>query len=368
MAYHKFNLLLHDNMHISRQITVKQYIILILCVKHVFVYLYLRCHLLILSLFTLYYSVKYCSFVHMKWNVVLYGLLFSGLGVFSYLLLANYSELPPQVSDILYSKGAFIFFISAFNILGYSTLRLSSWLNNQYALNLRKRWKIITIYIAVTLLFFLLNYSLLIIGKLLVGSYNIFIFPNGGWRILILVWLVELVIVGLLLSNRSIQNTLKLQQEAAELQKENNTARYAALQNQLNPHFLFNSLNTLIAEIEYNPSNAVRFTKHLSSVYRYVLQSQDKTLVPLNEELDFMKSYLFLHEVRLGNCISCECLVPDDYSDAMLPPLTLQLLVENVIKHNSITSGKPMRIHIDIENNYLIVSNPIQPKKSNASS
>ena len=304
----------------------------------------------------------------MKWNVVLYGLLFSGLGVFSYLLLANYSELPPQVSDILYSKGAFIFFISAFNILGYSSLRLSSWLNNQYALNLRKRWKIITIYIAVTLLFFLLNYSLLIIGKLLVGSYNIFIFPNGGWRILILVWLVELVIVGLLLSNRSIQNTLKLQQEAAELQKENNTARYAALQNQLNPHFLFNSLNTLIAEIEYNPSNAVRFTKHLSSVYRYVLQSQDKTLVPLNEELDFMKSYLFLHEVRLGNCISCECLVPDDYSDAMLPPLTLQLLVENVIKHNSITSGKPMRIHIDIENNYLIVSNPIQPKKSNDSS
>ena len=141
-----------------------------------------------------------------------------------------------------------------------------------------------------------------------------------------------------------------------------------ALQNQLNPHFLFNSLNTLIAEIEYNPSNAVRFTKHLSSVYRYVLQSQDKTLVPLNEELDFMKSYLFLHEVRLGNCISCECLVPDDYSDAMLPPLTLQLLVENVIKHNSITSGKPMRIHINIENNYLIVSNPIQPKKSNDSS
>ena len=161
---------------------------------------------------------------------------------------------------------------------------------------------------------------------------------------------------------------MKLQQEAAELQKENNTARYTALQNQLNPHFLFNSLNTLIAEIEYNPSNAVRFTKHLSSVYRYVLQSQDKTLVPLNEELDFMKSYLFLHEVRLGNCISCECLVPDDYSDAMLPPLTLQLLVENVIKHNSITSGKPMRIHIDIENNYLIVSNPIQPKKSNDSS
>ena len=91
----------------------------------------------------------------MKWNVTLYGLLFSGLGHFSYLLLANYSDLSPHVADMLFSKVLFIFFITAFNILGYSTLRLSSWLNSQYALNIRKRWKIITIYIAVTLLFFL---------------------------------------------------------------------------------------------------------------------------------------------------------------------------------------------------------------------
>ena len=124
----------------------------------------------------------------------------------------------------------------------------------------------------------------------------------------------------------------------------------------------------MIAEIEYNPANAVRFTKHLSSVYRYVLQSQDKVLVPLSEELEFMKSYLFLHEVRLGNCISYKCHLPEDYPEAMLPPLTLQLLVENVIKHNSITSNKPMQINIEIENYYLTVSNPIQPKKSNDTS
>lgn len=74
----------------------------------------------------------------MKWNVTLYGLLFSGLGAFSYLLLANYSDLSPHVADMLFSKGAFIFFITAFNILGCSTLRLSSWLNSQYALNIRK--------------------------------------------------------------------------------------------------------------------------------------------------------------------------------------------------------------------------------------
>ena len=78
-----------------------------------------------------------------------------------------------------------------------------------------------------------------------------------------------------------MQATLRLQQQAADLQKENNTARYTALQNQLNPHFLFNSLNTLIAEIEYDPANAVHFTKNLSNVYRYVLQCQEKPLITL---------------------------------------------------------------------------------------
>ncbi len=304
----------------------------------------------------------------MKWNAILYGLLFSGLGAFSYLLLVNYTELSAHVADVLYSKGAFVFFVAAFNVLGYSTLRISSWMNDQYALNIRKRWKIVVIYAIVMLLLLLLNYSLLVVAKMLVGMDDPLIFPNGGWRILLVVWLVELVILGLLLANRSIQNTLKLQQEAAALQKENNTARYTALQNQLNPHFLFNSLNTLIAEIEYNPDNAVRFTKNLSSVYRYVLQSQDKTLVSLGEELEFLDSYLFLHKVRLGDCISCVCDIPADLTEAMLPPLTLQLLVENVIKHNTITSARPMKIDIFVQEDRLVVANLVQPCKSRESS
>ena len=160
----------------------------------------------------------------------------------------------------------------------------------------------------------------------------------------------------------------RLQQKAAQLQKENNAARYTALQNQLNPHFLFNSLNTLIAEIEYNPSNAVRFTRNLSDVYRYVLQSQDKTLITLGEELEFIQSYLFLHEVRLGNCITCNITIPTEAMEYQLPPLTLQLLVENVIKHNSINSNKPMDITIQIVDHFLVVSNPIHAKKSDTTS
>ena len=304
----------------------------------------------------------------MRWNHLIYCLLFSGLGAFSYLLLVNYTDLTPRIADALYSRGAFVFFILAFNVLGYTTLRISSWINTQYAVNVRYRWKIPAIYIAVMSLYLLLNYGLLISAKLLAGSSNPFTFAGGGWRLLIIVWLVELVILGLVLSNRSMLNALRLQRKTAKLQAENDTARYTALQNQLNPHFLFNSLNTLIAEIEYNPGNAVSFTKHLSSVYRYVLQSQSKTLVTLSEELEFTRSYLFLHEVRLGNCLHCEYDIPADSKDSLLPPLTLQLLVENVIKHNSITQSKPMTITIRIENEYLEVSNPIHPKKTTASS
>lgn len=300
----------------------------------------------------------------MKRSTLLYSLLFSGLGVFSFLLLVNYTDLPATVINTVHWVGACLFFIIGFNILGYFTIRISSWINNQYALNIRSRGKIAAAYLLVMFLYLLLNYALLVTAKMLVGASSPFVFPNGGMRILLVVWLVELVILGLLLANRSIQNTLELQQQTAELQKENNVARYTALQSQLNPHFLFNSLNTLIAEIEYNPANAVSFTKSLSNVYRYVLQCQDKTLVTLSEELTFMDSYLFLHKVRMGDCITCNVDIPSDYRESLLPPLTLQLLVENVIKHNSIAMNRPMEINISIKDNWLVVSNRVCPKKS----
>ncbi|WP_106831557.1 sensor histidine kinase [Parabacteroides pacaensis] len=300
----------------------------------------------------------------MKWNKVIYTLLFSGLGAFSYSLLSNYTDVSSRVAEALYSRGALLFMIVAFNLLGYSTLRLSEWLNNQYQQNIYRKWKICSVYIAVSLLFLSLNYSLFIMARLLAGADHIFRLADSGRYLLIVVWLVELVVIGLLLANRTQQANQLLQQEAAKLQIENTQAKYTALQSQLNPHFLFNSLNTLIAEIKYNPDNAVCFTQHLSNVYRYVLQSQDKNLVPLGEEVEFMHSYLFLHKVRLGNCIHCDCRIPVEYMECQIPPLTLQLLVENVIKHNSISLGKPMTIRIETENGYLVVSNSISPKKN----
>lgn len=303
--------------------------------------------------------------VNIKLNHLLYTTLFSGLGVFSFFLLANYPVFSDRVLEALYPVGTLLFFILAFNLLGYSTIRLSTWVDNQYSMNIHRRWKLIFVYTVVMLMFFFLNYGLLVAAKLLVGAAHPLVFPNGGWRILILVWLVELVILGLLLANRSMQHTLKLQQQAAALQEENNIARYTALQNQLNPHFLFNSLNTLISEIRFNPRNAELFTQHLSDVYRYTLQCQNQRLVTLQDELGFLDSYIFLHQVRLGDCVHVQNDIPEEWNELKVPPLTLQLLVENVIKHNVIHIGKPMVIELrgELEPPVLIVINPVRPKK-----
>lgn len=305
--------------------------------------------------------------IGLKGNV-LYTVLFSVLGVFSYILLINYAPITNRVADDISSVGVLFFFILAFNLLGFATLQVSSWINKMYIGHVHNQWKIIFIYIGVTFAFLVLNYSLLVVAKLLAKATHPFLFPNGGWKILILVWLVELVVLGLVLANRFMQQSLQFQAQAAKLQKENNTARYTALQQQLNPHFLFNSLNTLVAEINYNPQNAIIFTQRLSDVYRYVIQCQNSNLVSLADELEFIKSYLFLHEVRLGECISCRIDVDEEHKECLLPPLTLQLLIENVIKHNSISLSKPMSIDIFVDKDMLIISNPIRLKKNNSSS
>lgn len=296
-------------------------------------------------------------------NRWLSALLFSGLGLFAWLLLTGYTDLSPATENVLRTRWGAFFLVGLFNALGFLTLRISAWLNAQYLLHARRRWKIVAAYLGVLGMFLAVDYGFLVAGKLLAGSQHPFTFPNGGVRMLIVVWLVELAVLGLLLANRSMWQALRLRERAAELQRENNTARYAALQQQLNPHFLFNSLNTLIAEIEYDPAQAVSFTRRLSEVYRYVLQVQDRPLVTLDEELRFAEAYLYLHRVRLGDCLGCRMEIPDELRESRLPPLTLQLLIENVIKHNAITVSRPLEIVITAGGGWLTVSNPIRPKR-----
>lgn len=141
------------------------------------------------------------------------------------------------------------------------------------------------------------------------------------------------------------------------------SAQFESLKNQIDPHFLFNSLNVLSSLIEENPENAQRFTTSLSKIYRYVLEQKDKELVSVSEELAFAKTYMNLLKMRFENSITYDIPADFDNLEAKVVPLSLQLLLENTIKHNVVSEKKPLHIKIYIENNYLIVENNLQKKE-----
>jgi sensor histidine kinase YesM len=141
------------------------------------------------------------------------------------------------------------------------------------------------------------------------------------------------------------------------------SAKFESLKNQIDPHFLFNSLNVLSSLIEENPDNAQRFTTSLSKIYRYVLEQKDKELVTVEEELAFAKTYMNLLKMRFENSISYELPEGFDNLEAKVVPLSLQLLLENTIKHNVVSEQKPLHIKIFIKDNYLVVQNDLQKKE-----
>lgn len=141
------------------------------------------------------------------------------------------------------------------------------------------------------------------------------------------------------------------------------SAQFESLKNQIDPHFLFNSLNVLSSLIEENPESAQKFTTSLSKVYRYVLEQKDKELVSVAEELKFAKTYMNLLKMRFENSITFE--IPEDFDneEAKVVPLSLQLLLENCIKHNVVSEAKPLHIKISIESGQLVITNNLQKKE-----
>jgi len=140
-------------------------------------------------------------------------------------------------------------------------------------------------------------------------------------------------------------------------------AKFETLKNQIDPHFLFNSLNVLSSLIEENPENAQRFTTSLSKIYRYVLEQKDKELISVTEELSFAKTYMNLLKMRFENSLFYELPEIILNPEAKVVPLSLQLLLENTVKHNVVSEQKPLHIRIFIEDDYLIVQNDFQKKE-----
>ena len=160
------------------------------------------------------------------------------------------------------------------------------------------------------------------------------------------------------------KNSVKQESTKQEIVAKTETAKFESLKNQLDPHFLFNSLNVLTSLIGENPQQAERFTTKLSKVYRYVLEQRNKDLVPIEEELKFAKTYMELLGMRFEEAVQFN--IPDNISNNELKivPLSLQLLLENAVKHNVVSTSKPLTINIYEEGNYLIITNNVNPKEA----
>lgn len=153
--------------------------------------------------------------------------------------------------------------------------------------------------------------------------------------------------------------------EAEELKRMSAQAELQLVKSQINPHFLFNNLNVLSALVMKNNDEANRFIEEFSKVYRYILSNHDKELVDIKTELDFIKPYIFLLQKRFSDGLDVTINVPQRYENFYIIPASLQMLIENAIKHNIISKNKPLHIDVHINgNNTIVVSNNLQLRES----
>lgn len=150
--------------------------------------------------------------------------------------------------------------------------------------------------------------------------------------------------------------------KSVRLERDNMEARYEALRAQINPHFLFNSLNGLVNVVEDN-KQAVDYIRNLSDLLRYMLKSNEKELVLLRDEMAVLDNYIKLQQLRFRNNLKVDIDVSESHFHYAVPPLSLQMLVENAIKHNVITQSKPLHIEIGTEKDTIFVKNNLQKKE-----
>lgn len=303
----------------------------------------------------MYRTFKLSKFGRNRYYDVLNSLLFSFIGLSSYSILVFYTDILDLAQvDIVFSPWACIAVVLSFNLMCFGFLKLNALVNAHYPYAYSGVGRILLTFLFIALVLLSYNYFMYVAACYITQVPAIWDIESEHVFIISIITLMELVVMSLLMLNASARFTITLYREAEALKQYQAVAEFKALQNQLNPHFLFNSLNTLLSEITHNPENAKIFTSRLADAYRYILQTQNKMTISLWEELKFLKAYVYLHEVRIGKALEFiikmdEGISKADFKEVFLPPLSLQLLVENAIKHNVATLKRPLEITISID-------------------
>ncbi len=218
-----------------------------------------------------------------------------------------------------------------------------------------------------------LGISLLLVPPLVTGTYAglyilVWKMPLYGPSIILynaLGFFISLLFMGFVNADYILGNWKASLLKAEQLEKEQVKARLSELQNQLSPHFLFNHFNILYSLIDEDPERAKEFLNRLSEIYRYILGKKKQDLVELSEELIFLNHYIFLMKTRFEDKIRVKMEMEQVAGHFLIPPLSLQILLENAIRHNEASSAKPLEIRIRHHENYLVITNNFQPKSGN---
>ncbi|GAB4025121.1 sensor histidine kinase [Spirosoma koreense] len=271
-----------------------------------------------------------------------------------------------MVPSISWQVQTFLFIMSfiMLNLVWMFHYAFNEWLNQRLPFEKNVRWRIIvqvlggwTIVKTVAIVagyFIALRYFPPVLTLL-----NKFGFIIIGMMVFLVNTIICLGFIASHLLKRWQENALR----NAQLEKEKVQVQLDSLKNQVSPHFLFNSLSSLDSLIDDNPVLARQFLQQLSKVFRYVLRHKEKALVPLETELAFIKNYVSLLHTRFDGAFIIRCDIDEAALDEQIVPVTLQILIENAIKHNVISEARPLTVTLSTQDGYLSVSNPLQRKR-----
>jgi hypothetical protein len=255
-----------------------------------------------------------------------------------------------------------------FALLGYGNAEITEWLNNYlpWTGNITKRLIASVVctfvYTSIAWVFIIWLWIWVDDGQMLSITDLMTVLPKN-MRAFWITHLITLVVSSFMHGRSFLIEWKKTAIEAERLKKEQISTKYEALRNQVNPHFLFNSLNVLTTLVHKDADMAEKFIRQLSDNYRYVLDTREQEVVSLSEEVRNLNAYIFLMKIRFGDSLKATI---SDTIDGQVAPLTLQMLVENAIKHNEVSKSNPLSIEVYQEGDYIVVKNNLQ-KKNNVS-
>lgn len=288
---------------------------------------------------------------------------------FRVILIPFFGIVIPLITGMI-DYSTFTLWESKFGFLYTIGIAFVIWEGNRYLLFTLRTYfdwfnkpvrKIIALLMAVSF------YTIPVSALLLTGWYHIFAKGNVQWDIVFTATLIIMICVVFI---THVYETVFLVRDSesemvrnAQLERARVQAELEALKNQIDPHFIFNSLNTLSHLIEEKPSKAKQFNDHLADVYRYILQNKSRDLVFLSEEINFISDYFSLLKIRFETAVQLRIHLQKELFDRyLIPPISLQVLVENAIKHNEFSASNPLIITIAFSDENLVVRNMTNKK------